>query len=259
MARRRGREGFTLIELLVVVSLIALLLGILMPALSHARASARLAMCLANTQQLGVGVYAHAADRGGVIPSAPSVPYALEPGTTWAQNMSNWIWVMPDPALGLTAPMHNAHGVLLDGYLTNPNAMFCPGTDAPEYYQGELEHYRDLDRDIYSAYLYRQFDQTTGQHIERLGVNRSGQPARALFVDVNRLGPPGEAPATNHGGKVSTVGYVDGHATTVDNQAGWLTAREEDYVSYDVLIDRIAVILEAMDYSEHGDLNQWSP
>ncbi len=59
---RTARCGFTLIELLVVISIIALLVGILLPALGAARETARATVCLSNTKQLGTGFYAYATD-----------------------------------------------------------------------------------------------------------------------------------------------------------------------------------------------------
>jgi prepilin-type N-terminal cleavage/methylation domain-containing protein/prepilin-type processing-associated H-X9-DG protein len=66
MSIRRQSTGFTLIELLVVVSIIALLIGILLPALGRARESGRQAVCLANTKTWGLAHNNYLADFKGV-------------------------------------------------------------------------------------------------------------------------------------------------------------------------------------------------
>jgi len=62
------RNAFTLIELLVVVTIIAVLIAILMPAMSRAIYTARLVTCGSNLHQVGVGVLSYASDYAGAYP-----------------------------------------------------------------------------------------------------------------------------------------------------------------------------------------------
>ncbi len=73
----RKRRGFTLIELLVVIAVIALLMGILMPALRAARGQARMAACSAQLRQFGLAWAQYAGDNDGFnIEYAPSGQWA---------------------------------------------------------------------------------------------------------------------------------------------------------------------------------------
>lgn len=63
----RRRSAFTLIELLVVISIIALLIGLLLPALSRARKSARVTQCLGNLKNLYNGTANYSSEFGGVV------------------------------------------------------------------------------------------------------------------------------------------------------------------------------------------------
>jgi len=63
-------KGFTLIELLVVIAIIALLMGILMPALSRARKQGRDVYCLNNLRQLGIALQMYAQEYDDFIPRA---------------------------------------------------------------------------------------------------------------------------------------------------------------------------------------------
>jgi prepilin-type N-terminal cleavage/methylation domain-containing protein/prepilin-type processing-associated H-X9-DG protein len=107
----RQTKGFTLIELLVVISIIALLIGILLPALGAARRSARTMQCLSNQRGHGVGFIGFALENKDLLPhSYYSIPDASEP-TGFRQ--ADW-------------------SVTITGYMTGEEATYQAGTEAVE-------------------------------------------------------------------------------------------------------------------------------
>jgi len=66
--KSRRRSAFTLVELLVVIGIIALLIGVLLPALNKARESAKEAVCMSQLRQWGVAFMMYSDANGGLIP-----------------------------------------------------------------------------------------------------------------------------------------------------------------------------------------------
>ncbi len=105
-----GKKGFTLIELLVVISIIALLMSILTPALSKVREQARTVGCLGNMRQWGITctMYAQANDGklwSGVGDNSWWWLYQLpEELKCWKENKT---WFCPTA----TKPIRDEHGV----------------------------------------------------------------------------------------------------------------------------------------------------
>jgi prepilin-type N-terminal cleavage/methylation domain-containing protein/prepilin-type processing-associated H-X9-DG protein len=62
------KNGFTLIELLVVISIIAVLMAIMMPALNKVRQQAKLLICKTNMKNIGIAVNTYTNDYGGSYP-----------------------------------------------------------------------------------------------------------------------------------------------------------------------------------------------
>ena len=69
-SRRASACGFTLVELLIVIGIIAVLIGILLPALNKARQSASAIACAANMRTIGQAMMNYAAEnRGCIVPA----------------------------------------------------------------------------------------------------------------------------------------------------------------------------------------------
>ena len=83
------QRAFTLIELLVVISIIALLVGILLPALGAARRTAQGMVCLSNIRQIGVGISGYAVENDSATPPSQTGGY-IPPGASKAIENREW-------------------------------------------------------------------------------------------------------------------------------------------------------------------------
>ncbi|MEM6332179.1 MAG: DUF1559 domain-containing protein [Planctomycetota bacterium] len=122
------RRGFTLIELLVVISIIALLISILLPALTSARQAALSMKCKTQLRQLGIAFATYADAHQGLIPpslvTGSDLTFADYPaGTRWHTHfMIEWV-----DQNGLTA-LQQAQGVAAS---QGDNDIFiCPTANA---------------------------------------------------------------------------------------------------------------------------------
>ncbi len=89
------RRAFTLIELLVVISIIALLIGILLPVLGSARETARMAKCLSNMRQMGISSVAYAGDYDDTLPTV-----GFSHGGETFPEQGAWFFLLQDYAGG---------------------------------------------------------------------------------------------------------------------------------------------------------------
>ncbi len=90
---RRGKAYFTLIELLVVIAIIAILAGMLLPALSKARAAAQKSNCISNLKQLATATVMYAGDNDDFFPIMGARWIGEPLGVTWKRQLLPYVGV----------------------------------------------------------------------------------------------------------------------------------------------------------------------
>jgi len=133
---QKEKCNFTLLELLVVIGIIAMLGGLLLPALNSARNRAKICKCAGNLQQIGTSIFMYTNDYDGRIMPWSSKPY-LSKTNIYIKNAEG--------ICGL--------GFLITGNYIPPEITGCIWHNRTPEYVANAWHKGNVE--ITSAYLYR--------------------------------------------------------------------------------------------------------
>ena len=207
------RKGFNLIELLVVIAVIALLMGILMPALSKARDQAKRAHCAGSIRQLAFAAVMYSENYGGTFPPGQALHGSWGIYPVWISTLSKNQGFL-------------SHGVLYEqGLITEPKLYYCPGNTNPDLRYGRYlapnkgggwpahgrvpEDVPDTQSWIWSTFHYRSL--WTGSEYRALSSNKDNS-GTAFLADV--FSDPGRGIEFHHKSGYN-VGYMDSHVRFV--------------------------------------------
>jgi len=190
-------SAFTLIELLVVISIITLLIGILLPALSRARGQARFSQCANNHKQLITATLLYANEYDDKLP----MPNWL---ATDRSNRPGWLYLPP-----IRFQENARHSGAIWPYLERDEVYRCPDHHEPFKRSALLTSYLmngavcDFGR-MRDSWQVNQFKMTNGIIFWEAGEKSDGWNDGSSY--------PYEGLTERHFSGAATVSCVDGHA-----------------------------------------------
>ncbi|MBU1957840.1 prepilin-type N-terminal cleavage/methylation domain-containing protein [bacterium] len=140
------RRAFTLIELLVVVAIIALLISILLPALSEAKQTTRTRMCQSNMRQLTTGFTLYATEWNGMLPGSTWDYVQNGSGAVTYENSRPYCWLGSLNGSGDREHMP-FNGTIFDLVGRNEKVFKCPQDALRERY---VDGGKELEKPFYS-------------------------------------------------------------------------------------------------------------
>ena len=227
---KRAPTAFTLIELLVVISIIALLIGLLLPALKKAKESARRAHCLSNLRQITNGLHVYANEFDGRFPPGDegrnaATTYAL---CGWITNSFEGYYITHEVD-GITSAFQH-HGMLIPlEIITDVRVFYCPSQriEVFTYPHGWSNENPQNGIYRYGSYLNRMFGQLSNgitqaevDALHHYSLHDVKQPIALesdIFHPSNRA-PLGETAWAHLEPEAINVAFTDGHAEQIGDR-----------------------------------------
>ena len=221
------RNGFTLIELLVVVAVIALLMGVLMPALRRARDAGRRTVCLSNVRSLtqAWSMYADEYDNKIVNANAVRIQQTGPGSYAWASDRQTWVGVWAGPydlealKAAITIGLFYPYVKTVDAYKCTNHKFLSKyiraGTNPiTQYADRRIRSYSIVDS-LHGATSYGGVPITSRSEIKNhsekmvfFDRGAEGQAGWSIYPQTERFFNP---PGIQHS-KGTVVSFADGHS-----------------------------------------------